>query len=429
MNAFMGKLVGLAAKIDRNKFLKSIKDALLTLLPLIIIGSFASMFSTVVKAEWCAGLGLAPLATMFSAISFACVTCMTIALVFLIGYLMAKANKLDPLLGALCSFACYLVLVPSFTTIVVDDVVQTVANVLTSNYLGAAGMMVGLVMGIISVQILTKLMSFEKIKIHMPKEVPPMIAKSFNALIPMAITIIIVSLIGWITVTLSGSYLPDLFYSLIQKPLEGMAQTPFAAVLIVFITQLLWFLGIHGGMATRAIRAPFLMAGLAANIAAVEGGLTPTSFFTETFWQTFVVFGGTGYCLALVVSVFVFSKRKDYREVAKMGLIPCLFGINEPITYGMPIVLNPILGIPFILAPCATALLGYFFTTLGFVPCATVELPAGIPVFLNAIVGYPGVWTAIIVVVICFVVAFLIYTPFVIAANKIPVVEGEQSEE
>lgn len=136
MNGFMGKLVALAAKIDRNKFLKSIKDALLTLLPLIIIGSFASMFSTVVQAEWCAGLGLAPLASMFSAISFACVTCMTIALVFLIGYLMAKANKLDPLLGALCSFACYLVLVPSFTTVVVDDVVQTVSNVLTSNYLG-----------------------------------------------------------------------------------------------------------------------------------------------------------------------------------------------------------------------------------------------------------------------------------------------------
>ena len=283
MNGVMNGLVKMAGKIDRNKYLKGIKDSLMTLLPLIIIGSFASLFSTLLSADWAAGIGLSGLGSMFSAISFACVSCMTIALVFLIGYLMAKANKMDPLIGALCSFASYIVLVPSFTTVTVDDIETTVSNVLGSNYLGAAGMLIGLVMGIVSVEILCRLMKVEKIKIKMPEEVPPMIAKSFNVLIPLAITIVIMALIGWGTVQLSGSYLPDLFYTFIQKPLEGLAQTPFAAVLIVFITQVLWFLGIHGGMATRAIRSPFLMAGLAANIAAVEGGLTPSAFFTETF--------------------------------------------------------------------------------------------------------------------------------------------------
>ena len=427
MNGVMNGLVKMAGKIDRNKYLKGIKDSLMTLLPLIIIGSFASLFSTLLSADWAAGIGLSGLGSMFSAISFACVSCMTIALVFLIGYLMAKANKMDPLIGALCSFASYIVLVPSFTTVTVDDIETTGSNVLGSNYLGAAGMLIGLVMGIVSVEILCRLMKVEKIKIKMPEEVPPMIAKSFNVLIPLAITIVIMALIGWGTVQLSGSYLPDLFYTFIQKPLEGLAQTPFAAVLIVFITQVLWFLGIHGGMATRAIRSPFLMAGLAANIAAVEGGLTPSAFFTETFWQTFVVFGGTGYTLSLLVAVFIFSKRKDYREVAKMCLIPGIFGINEPVTYGMPIVLNPILGIPFIIAPCVCALLGYLFTTIGFVPCATVELPAGLPVFLNAIVGYPGSITALIAVAACFIVAVLIYAPFIIAANRLQQ-EGAENE-
>lgn len=427
MNELMDKLVKMAGKIDRNKYLKGIKDSLMTLLPLIIIGSFASLFSTLFKSEWASGMGLGKLGSMFSAISFACVSCMTIALVFLIGYLMAKANKLDPLTGALCSFASYIVLVPSFATVVVDDVETTVNNVLAGNYLGAAGMLIGLVMGIISVEILSRLMKVEKIKIKMPEEVPPAISRSFNVLIPLAITLVIVAFIGWGTVQISGSYLPDLFYKFIQKPLEGLAQTPFAAVLIIFITQVLWFLGIHGGMATRAIRSPFLMAGLAANIAAVESGLTPTAFFTETFWQTFVVFGGTGYTLSLILAVLVFSKRKDYREVAKMCLIPGIFGINEPVTYGMPIVLNPILGIPFIIAPCVCALLGYLFTSIGFAPCATVELPAGLPVFVNAIVGYPGSVTALLAVAVCFVVAFLIYAPFVIAANRIKQ-EGAENE-
>lgn len=141
----------------------------------------------------------------------------------------------------------------------------------------------------------------------------------------------------------------------------------------------------------------------------------------------FVVFGGTGYTLSLILAVLVFSKRKDYREVAKMCLIPGIFGINEPVTYGMPIVLNPILGIPFIIAPCVCALLGYLFTSIGFAPCATVELPAGLPVFVNAIVGYPGSVTALLAVAVCFVVAFLIYAPFVIAANRIKQ-EGAENE-
>ncbi len=417
MNGIMNGLVKMAGKIDRNKYLKAIKESLMTLLPLIIIGSFASLLNTLLTADWASGFGLTGLATMFSAISFACVSCMTIALVFLVGYLMAKANKIEPLTGALCSFASYIALIPTFTEVTVGDVTTTVSSVIGSNYLGAAGMLIGMVMGIVSVEILSKLLKVEKIKIKMPEEVPPMIAKSFNVLIPLAITVVFMGFIGWATVQISGSYLPDLFYTFIQKPLEGLAQTPFAAVLIVFITQVLWFLGIHGGMATRAIRSPFLVAGLAANIAAVEAGLTPSAFFTETFWQVFVVFGGTGYTLSLLVAVFLFSKRKDYREVAKMCVVPGIFGINEPVTYGMPIVLNPILGIPFIIAPCVCAFLGYLFTTIGFVPCATVELPAGLPVFLNAIVGYPGTITAVIGAAICFVVAVLIYTPFVIAAN------------
>lgn len=419
MNGIMGKLVDMASAIDRNKFLKNIKEALLTVLPLLIIGSFASLINTLLTSEFVANTPFASMASLFSAIYFVCVSCMTVLLVVMIGYLLGKSNKIDSLQAAMMAFIAYFTMCPSSTTVTVDEVAVPVPNVLASNYLGAAGMLVAIVVGILSVQLLTKLNSIEAIKIHMPEEVPPMIAKSFNVLIPMAITAVVFAFIGWVTVQLSGQYLPDLFYSFIQRPLEGLAQTPAAAVLIVFITNLLWFLGIHGGMATRAIRSPFLMAGLAANLAAVEAGATPANFFTETFWQTFVVFGGTGYTLSLLVAIFIFSKRKDYREVAKLSLIPNIFGINEPVIYGMPIVLNPILGIPFIIAPCVTALIGYIFTTIGFVPCATIELPAGVPAFLNAVIGYPGSLTAIIAVAICFVVAVLVYAPFVIAANKV----------
>lgn len=104
--------------------------------------------------------------------------------------------------------------------------------------------------------------------------------------------------------------------------------------------------------------------------------------------------------------------------MAKLGLVPSIFGINEPVIYGLPIVLNPVLGIPFIIVPLVTTLIGYISTQIGFMPCAVIECPVGLPVFVNTFVGYSGSWQAMVTVVICFVVAVALYTPFVIMANK-----------
>lgn len=404
MDAIMKKLVGMASAIDRNKYLRNIKDALLTILPLMIIGSFSSVIATFLKSDYVLNTPFTSLSSLFSAINFACVSCMTIILVVVMGYLMGKSNKIDPLQGAMVAFVSYLVLCPSFVTATIDGVTGPVNNVLGSSYLGAAGMMVALITAILSVQLLTRLNSIERIKIHMPAEVPPMISRSFNVLIPMTITVVIVAFVGWGTVQLSGQYLPDLFYSIIQQPLEGLAQTPAAAVLIVFITNLLWFLGIHGGMATRAVRSPFLMAGLAANIAAVQAGVTPDNFFTETFWQTFVVFGGTGYTLSLLVAIFLFSKREDYREIAKMGLIPNLFGVNEPVIYGMPIVLNPILGIPYILYQPICVAITMFATKYDLMSRSAMNQLGGVPQPIATWLACSGdlrvfLWFAVICVV------------------------------
>lgn len=414
MKKFTDVLIKFAGKLDRNKYLKNIKDSLLTFIPLMVIGSLSSVVATVLKTN----ATLAPYATIFSNVNFACVSCVTIGLVFLIGYLMARANKINVLQGALTSFAAYITIVPHFANANIGGEIATVNNILTSNTLGAQYMLIGLVVGILSVEMLTKLLSIDKIKIKMPDNVPPMIAASFNSLIPMAITIVVISIVGYAFLALSGQYLPDLFYSIIQKPLEGLVQSPVGALVIVLVTNLLWFFGVHGGMATRAIRAPFLMAALAGNIAAVEAGLTPTNFFTETFWGCFVVFGGSGFTLALLVDILWFSKRKDYREIAKLGFIPAVLGINEPVVYGLPIVLNPILGVPFIIAPLVTTLIGYFASMTGFIPCSVVEMPLGLPVFVNAFVGFVGSWQAMVTVILCFIVAMAIYAPFIFAANR-----------
>lgn len=419
MEKMTDKLLVFAGKLDGNKYLSVIKDALLTFLPMMIIGSFASLFNTLINSaglkETAFGSFLSP---MFSVINFACVSCMTLGLVFYTGYLMGGKNNIPKLQAALTAFVSFITIIPTYATAKVGEEAVTINNLLPGGSIGASTMLIGFIGSILCVEFLTLLMKSDKLKIKMPDSVPPMIATSFNLLIPVAITVVLWALVGRAFVVFTGKYLPDLFYSLIQKPLESVAQSLPGALILVLVMNVFWVLGIHGGMATRAIRSPFLIAGLAGNIAAVEAGLVPTNFFTESFWGSFVVLGGAGYCIALLVAILLFSKREDYRAVAKLGLVPSIFGINEPVIYGLPIVLNPIMGIPFIIVPLVTTLIGYLSTRIGFMSCSVIECPVGLPVFVNTFVGFSGAWQAMVTVVICFVVAVLLYAPFVIMANK-----------
>lgn len=419
MEKLTDKMLAWAGKLDSNKYLSVIKDALLTFLPMMIIGSFASLFNTLISSAGLTDTAFGEFLTpVFSVINFACVSCMTLGLVFFTGYLMSGKNKIPKLQGALTAFVSFITIINTSASATVGEETVTITNLLPSGSIGASTMLIGFIGSILCIEFLTLLMRSDKLKIKMPDSVPPMIATSFNLLIPVAITVVVISVIGRAFVVFTGEYLPDLFYTLIQKPLEGVAQSPAGALIMVFVMNLLWVLGIHGGMATRAIRSPFLIAALAGNIAAVEAGGVATNFFTESFWGSFVVLGGAGYCIALLVSILLFSKREDYRAVAKLGLVPSIFGINEPVIYGLPIVLNPVLGIPFIIVPLVTTLIGYISTQIGFMPCAVIECPVGLPVFVNTFVGYSGSWQAMVTVVICFVVAIALYTPFVIMANK-----------
>ncbi len=419
MEKWMDKLLAFAGRLDGNKYLSVIKDALLTFLPMMIIGSFASLFNTLLGsaglADTAFGVFLSP---MFSVINFACVSCMTLGLVFYTGYLLGGKNRIPKLQAALTAFVSFITIVPTFTTAAVGEETVTINNLLPGGSVGASTMLIGFIGSILCVEFLSWLMRRERLKIRMPESVPPMIATSFNLLIPVAITVAVWACIGRAFVVGTGKYLPDLFYALIQKPLESVAQSLPGALILVFVMNLFWVLGIHGGMATRAIRSPFLIAGLAANIAAVEAGGQATNFFTESFWGSFVVMGGAGYCIALLIAILLFSKREDYRAVAKLGLVPSIFGINEPVIYGLPIVLNPILGIPFILVPLVTTLIGWFSTQIGFMPCAVIECPVGLPVFVNTFVGFSGAWQAIVTALVCLAAAVALYTPFVLMANK-----------
>ena len=392
--------------MNRNKYICAIRDSFSIMMPVIIVGSFALLFNIFV----CTKTGLAQFeglawlenySKIFSTVNFTCISCMALWLVFLMGYqLREKQNKL---LSALITTVYFLV---------VSDQENLLSN------LGASALFLAFFVAILSNLIFVNLMRFEKIKIKLPDSVPPMIARSFNSLIPAWITITVFGIFAGTLYGATGLYINTIIYNVIQVPFNQIIGSQIGVSIIVVLSQLLWWTGIHGHMAMNVIAKPVRTAALAANIAAVSAGLVPEEFYTLAYVHLFTNLGGSGIVISLALAILVFSKRQEYKDITKLSMIPLICGISEPMVFGLPIMLNPIFLIPFVLVPLITANIGYYAITSGFLVSSYVESVAGMPMFIQQFLGFSGQWQAILLTVVVLVIGFLSYAPFVILSNK-----------
>lgn len=412
-------LLLLAEKIDGNKYLGSIKNAFTDFVPFIVVGSFGTLLNSLIAnpktglAQWIPWLeNLKP---AFDVLNFATISCMTIPIVFLIAMHLAKANKIPQYTAGVLSVAAYITVVPSTVTVMVENLQGASAGLGTSS-LGAQGLFVGMLMAVLITELFNKLLKIEKIKIKMPPSVPKGIAISFNTLIPIFIILVISSVLGNLFKLWTGYYLNEWIYSVAQAPLEVIFQSTFGVIFMAILSQMFWFLGIHGGLVIEPIRSPLSASAIAANISSLNAGGVPSMPVTRGFWTIFVVCGGAGITLSLIFAILKFSKREDHRMIAKMALLPGICGIGEPIVFGLPLVLNPVFAIPFILNSGIAAGIALSAIKFGFLTCNTVDAPFGLPIFINAMLSYG--WKGIIVQIIILVLCTIIWIPFVLMSNK-----------
>ena len=433
MSKFSDKFVDgmslVAEKVDENKFLGAIKDSFTIYMPFVIVGSFMSLFNTILcstttgLAKWIPALEA--LKPIFTAANFATLSCMTLPIVFLIGLKLGKKNNVPEHISAIMALASYLTICPQIVSVVVDDKTGT-ASGLPGAALGSQGLFVGMLVAILASQLFAFLMTFDKLKIKMPDSVPAAITTSFNSLIPIVLTLLGVSIGGYAFRQISGQYLTDWIYTTIQHPLENAFQSPAGLFIIILVCRAFWFLGIHGGLVVEPIRSPISAAGLAENIAAVQAGLTPAYPLTRGFWTVFVVVGGAGLTLSLIFAILMFSKREDHRAIAKLSLLPGICGIGEPMVFGLPLVLNPVFAIPFILNSGIAAAIGLFAIKIGFISCSIVDAPFGLPLFINATISYG--WHGAIVQLVILIVGTLTYIPFVLMSNRMAEKEAQKEQ-
>ena len=424
-NLSEGRLAGPLEKLSNQRHLRAIRDGIIATLPLIIVSSLLMVIAfsyNQMPESWGIRQVIQDNAVAILLPYRMSMYIMTLYAVFGIGYSLAKSYDLDGLSGAILAELTFLL---TIVPVSIPDVTESISALAETNaelstflsalpsgyvipaeYLGSAGMFIGIISAFIGVEIyrFTQVKGF---KITMPAAVPPAVARSFESLTP---TIIIILGVSTITMWL-GINVHQLVGNLI-KPLISVTDTLPSTLLIIFLIMFFWSFGIHGDSVVSSLARPIWLILLDQNTAAVASGGVATHIGVEPFLQWFVHIGGSGATLGLAILFCVKAKSKYGKTLGRTTILPSIFNINEPMIFGAPIVLNPMLLIPFIVTPLILATIAWIATAMNLVNCAVTIAPWTLPGPIGAYLACGGDWRAAVLNVILIIISIIIYYPF-----------------
>lgn len=426
------KLLPVASKIGNQRHLIAIRDAFIDIMPIIMVNSIFILLNSLVFNN-ARVLKVFPYAAKLvdigTMVNQGTMGFMTVLVAFLIGYRLSNhyiaigrinSKEVNPLHAGILSLATTLIMFPLYTDVIpvgATKVVQ-VAGVYAQTLTSSGGMFVGIIAALLSTELLVSISQKKKLQISMPDAVPPAVAQSFNTLIPESLVIILFAVVTFTYNQISGQTVPELITTIISAPLQFALESPLGLFVVQILTQILWFFGLHGQNIVSSVTSPTMLVAIQQNIDAFSAGHAIPNIVTNPWIGMYTLLGGTGAILPFLIAIFWGSKRKNYRDVAKLGLLPSIFNISEPIMFGIPIVMNPFFAVPFILVPIINLAIAYPLTALGLVAKSVVIPPWTLPPILTAWVTTAGDIPATLLAAFLFVLDIFLYLPFVLASNK-----------
>lgn len=381
LNKLEAIFMPLAEKIGKNKYLISIRDGFLLTTPLLIIGSFFLLIANFPINNW----------TEFWARFFgenwtdymakptnATFDIMAILAVVGIAYSFARELRVDKLSGAAVALVSWFILMPYK----VSDGSITLAGI-PLNWIGSKGIFIGIITAFVSVHIYAWVIKKGWV-IKMPNGVPPAVTQSFAALVPSTVVIGIFFLVNSLLALTPYNNAFELVFRFLQEPLLILGNTLGAVLVAMGFQHLFWFFGINGGSIVGSIMQPILTPLSMENLEAFKlGGVLP-NVINQQFYDLFTTFGGAGSAISMLIAMVIICKSKRIKNLSKISFIPAIFGINEPIIFGLPIVLNSMILIPFLVTPLMNILVSYFAMISGLVPFTSgISIPWATPVIIS----------------------------------------------
>jgi cellobiose PTS system EIIC component len=435
-----------ANKLGNNRHLLAIRDALVGMIAITMIGSLAVLFNNLGSVP---GIGK-PYNSLMVAIFgetwktlggdiwWGTLAFMTIFAVFGIAHKLAKSYGDDGFEAMLVAAASFFVLIPQVANVSItpeggDAVSGGAWGVISWNYFNATALFTGIVVALIATEIFVRLAKVKHLIIKLPDGVPPAVARSFAKLLPGMITIFTIGLFGLILRKFisNGAYLNDWLNSVLVTPLSGAVDSLPFAMLIVFLVHGFWMLGLHGPNLLGGITAPLMTKLGQENVNMYAQGVKDLSEYNVlagSFLDAFVYLGGSGATLGLLVAMFIAGRRR-HKQLLALGTPPGIFQINEPVLFGLPIVLNPIWFIPFVLSPILMTVIAYLSVSLGLVHPVVADIPWVTPAVVGGLLATGGHISGALLAAVNLAVSILVYLPFVYAQGKVDARKEKEATE
>lgn len=419
-------LMGPMGKLSQKQFVRAIMAAGMSTIPFTIVGSALLIIGILPQAfPFLAGIW----ANSFDKISNLYMlgntfTMGSLALYFNLsmGYELTKIKaddynlNLTPINGALLSMMAFLLTLPQllwsdgqYVFVEGENMISGIAYGGFANRLGSAGIFTGILMATLAV-VEYKWLVQKNIVIKLPDVVPPGVSRSFTALIPCAVICLSVLFLNGILV-LTGYDL----YTIIAIPfgfISNIVDTWYGVFLIYILIDALWSVGIHGANIVGAFISTFTLNNLQHNMDVMAGTASgPYATFAGEFGNMYVICGGSGGTLGMCIWMCFAAKSEQLSVLGKASIGPALFNINEPLIFGVPIIYNPNLIIPFIFGPALTSVLAYFLVHTGIFPPVIANVPWPTPALLGGFLGTAS-WMGALLALICVCFNFMIYYPF-----------------
>ena len=421
MFASLEKIMGSSAeKLGNNKVLIAIRDGFLVSTPLIIV---ASIFLVIANfpipgyVDFLAQFFGQGWPSKMDAIIDSTFSVLGLLGAVGIGYAYARQLESDPIAGGAVALVCFLIITPKVHSDFVNVANGKAFNGFALAHLGSAGMFLAMLTAIISVKIFVTIKNKGWV-IKMPDGVPPAVTQSFAALIPSAFAMFFFFVVYLVFSATDYQYAHNFIYKILQAPLMGFGQSLIFEPIYQFLSTLFWFFGINGPAVTNTVFNPIHLALTAENLEAFKQGATLPNIFTGPFGDFFGNFGGGGSTLSLVFLMVFFGKSERMKKLGRLAIVPGIFGINEMIIFGLPVVLNPLIVIPFILTPLVNTILATIATLIGLIPYTTgAALPWTTPFFFSGWLSTGSIVAGLFQIVLI-IIGMGIYYPFFRVIDK-----------
>jgi len=397
------------AKLDSFTALKILTSGLTMILPVIIVGAFSSLFANFPIESYQRFIIDYGIKDIFALGGQFSTNIISIIAVMSITYAYVTKYDIHSVIPSILSVIAFFVITP---LAIVDE-----TSYIGFEWLGSAGFFVAILSAFTVGYIYTKMIQNHWV-LKMPEAVPSMVSQSFAGLFPSIVIVILAMLVRFLfSLTTFGS-IHQVVFTLIQLPVTNLGNSIWALILITLLSRLLWMIGIHGMLVLMPILLTVFMPLDLQNLEAFNAGEPLPNIVGLAFWILCTSIGGGGATLGLNILMAFRAKSEQYQTLGKLSLPSGIFGINEPLIFGIPIVFNALYAIPYIFAPIINLIIGYVVIKSGLVPAPSGASILGMPIPIFFVGLLQGSWKLGILQVFFLLIDTLIYYPFFRAADE-----------